>query len=48
MVDIQKINQDIVSELDIKDLPEQTRNDIVDALGQNVLEKVILELNVFK
>ncbi len=44
MVDIQKINQDIVSELDIKDLPEQTRNDIVDALGQNVLEKVILEL----
>ena len=44
MIDIQKINQDLVSELNIKDLPEQVQNDIIDGLGQNILEKVILEL----
>ena len=44
MIDIQKINQDIVSELNIGDLPKQTQDDIIDALGQNILEKVILEV----
>lgn len=44
MIDIQKINQKIVSELNIENLPKQTQDDIIDALGQNILEKVILEV----